>query len=84
MSGSMRTCDVENHKTRSDAVYYTIATDLIATTIDQQHPGATEVASLIQMGTTATRRIDKELISNVLYNRMLDIMETDRPSYGGN
>eukprot|EP00798_Chlamydomonas_sp_ICE-L_P013529 gene13529-19397_t len=63
-SGSMRTCDVVDHKTRSDAVYGTIALDLIGRQIDQADTALTDAVTLIEMRDGATTVFEREPLTN--------------------
>ncbi|KAF0695413.1 Aste57867_13762 [Aphanomyces stellatus] len=84
-SGSMRTCDVENFRTRSDAVFGTIALDLIGQHLDDAASiSGTDVLTLIEMRDGATTVLHREPITNVLFNMVLARMQTAAPRSHGN
>eukprot|EP00798_Chlamydomonas_sp_ICE-L_P013532 gene13532-19402_t len=83
-SGSMRTCDVADHKTRSDAVFGTIALDLIGRQIDHADTALTDAVTLIEMRDYATTMFEREPLTNVLFNKMLRRRNDSTPSSHGN
>ena len=68
----MRTCDVEDFKTRSDAVFGSLALDLLGQQIDRHNAGLTDVVSIIEMGDTSFTSFEREPITNVLFNHVLE------------
>eukprot|EP00798_Chlamydomonas_sp_ICE-L_P029668 gene29668-5083_t len=83
-SGSMRTCDVVDHKTRSDAVFGCIALDLLGRQIDQAGTALTDAVTLIEMRDKATTVFEREPMTNVLFNKMLRQKKEATPSHHGN
>ncbi len=67
----MRTCDVQDFKTRSDAGFASIALDLLGNQIDVNGSALTDAVSLIEMRDAATTVIEREPMTNVLFNKML-------------
>lgn len=85
-SASMRTCDVDNYKTRSDAVFASVAVDYIAHQIDNRHLSNvqyTDVMTLIEMNETSQVIFEREPCTNVLYNKVLFRKEIVRPRSHG-
>ncbi len=80
---SMRTCDVEDHKTRSDAVFGTMALDLLGKQIDQRSLGLTDVVSLIEMSDDAVIVLEREPVTNVLFNKLLQRKKECKPRSHG-
>ena len=86
MSGSMRKSDMNGHKTRARGVYYTIAEDFIASRLHPAELGSlgggevtyTDVVTLIEMRSTATVVFECEPISWQLYNRFIDLHDSNR------
>eukprot|EP00798_Chlamydomonas_sp_ICE-L_P008943 gene8943-12780_t len=68
---SMKKCDVADHKTRSDAVFGTIALDLIGHQIDHADTTLTDAVTLIEMRDYARTVFEREPLTNVLFNKML-------------
>ena len=83
-SGSMRTCDVDNFKTRSDAVYGAVALDIVGNMIDTNQARGTDVLTLIEMKNEANVIYEREPITNILFNMLLERLETNQPSSHGN
>lgn len=83
-SGSMRTCDVDNFKTRSDAAYATIALDFIGSQLDQGDCAYTDVITLVEMSDEAQVVFHMEPITNILYNRVVRRMAEAKPYRAGN
>ena len=86
LSGSMRKSDMNGHKTRAKGVYYTIAEDFIASRLHPAELGSlgggevtyTDVVTLIEMRSTATVVFEFEPISWQLYNRFIDLHDSNR------
>ncbi|KAG1675173.1 hypothetical protein FOA52_003396 [Chlamydomonas sp. UWO 241] len=85
-SGSMRTCDVTDHKTRSDAVFGCVALDLLGRQIDSGActSALTDAVSLIEMRDDATTVFEREPMTNVLFNKILRRKTEAHPSSHGN
>ncbi len=85
-SASMRTNDVPGFGSRFDAVFSTIALDLIGKPLDHGcysgHPQ--DVMTLIEMQDDAQCRFTREPITNVLFNRVVELRNTSRPRSHGN
>ncbi len=69
-SASMRTCDADNYRTRSDAVFASIALDFIAKLIDNEK--VTNVITLIEMRNEADIAFEREPCTKVLYDKIFD------------
>ncbi|CAM9383238.1 unnamed protein product, partial [Chrysoparadoxa australica] len=82
-SGSMRGCDVADFRTRSDAVFGTVALDLLGNLIDLGDVGA-DVLTLIEMRDTSQIVFNREAVTNVLFNKMLKKQREATPSSHGN
>lgn len=85
-SSSMRTCDVDNYKTRSDAVYATMALDYLGKQIDQRHfsnANYTDAMTLIEMHEYSSIIFEREPCTNVLYNKFVDRKSSVKPSGHG-
>ena len=81
----MRKCDVDGYKRRTDAAFAALASDFVATTLRCSFSSNSEVVSLITMsGYSGTVQLVREPISWVLYNQILKLKETLRPSLQGN
>ena len=84
-SRSMRTCDVEDFKTRSDAVFGSMALDLLGRQIDLHQSSLTDVISMVEMvGGTAITVFEREPMTNVLFNKMLTRRRSVQPRGHGN
>ena len=79
----MRTCDVEDFKTRSDAVFGSMALDLLGQQIDSRSPSLSDVVSIVEMGDSALTSFEREPVTNVLYNKVLKRMRAAKPSSHG-
>lgn len=74
-SASMRTCDVDNYKTRSDAVFASVAVDYVGKQIDDRtisNAQYTDVVTVIEMNEYSKIIFEREPCTNVLYNKLLD------------
>lgn len=81
-SASMCTCDVDHHKTRSDAVFATIALDYFGKQIDHRqktNANYTDVVTLIEMSVTSSVVFEREPCTNVLYNKIVERKKTVYP-----
>eukprot|EP00111_Clytia_hemisphaerica_P010941 TCONS_00032060-protein len=85
-SGSMRNADVVAHRSRLDSVRYSIATEFIAKRLDKPSYGITpfDVVTLIEMRDNATVIFEKEPMSWILYNKIVDRAKESSPYYHGN
>ncbi|KAJ3061386.1 hypothetical protein HDU99_005579, partial [Rhizoclosmatium hyalinum] len=87
-SGSMRTSDVTDYRHRrvflSDAVFGTIALDLVGKSLDSGLALPTNALSLIEFADTAVLTIDREPITNVLFNKLIDKRTEAKPRSHGN
>jgi hypothetical protein len=80
-SGSMRKSDINGHRTRAEAVYYAIAEEYLALELDESSIGGlggkltsfTDVVSVIEMRESPTIVLDREPMSWVLYNKIVDL-----------
>lgn len=82
-SGSMRKSDVNDFVNRTQAVFGTIANDYISQNLRSGALNNTDLMSVILMGKIAEIKFEREPISWVLYNRMVDSM-TNRARDPGN
>lgn len=82
-SGSMRAADIDKNVTRSDLVWLTLAVDLIKYGLESNERTATDVLSVVFMKNDATVLIDRQPIDWILFNRLVDIMNTEKPSTHG-
>jgi hypothetical protein len=82
-SASMRTCDVENFKTRSDSVYGHLALEYLTEQIEN---GAsyTDVVSIIEMKDSATLVMHRAPICKFLFNQLVVLQRSAFPSSHGN
>ena len=80
----MRTCDVEDFKTRSDAVFGSMALDLLGKQIDEHSSSLTDVVSLIEMRGDACSVFEREPMTNVFFNKLLKRKKAVTPSHHGN
>eukprot|EP00457_Paulinella_chromatophora_P002415 gb/GEZN01002420.1/.p1 GENE.gb/GEZN01002420.1/~~gb/GEZN01002420.1/.p1 ORF type:complete len:691 (+),score=61.79 gb/GEZN01002420.1/:91-2073(+) len=78
-SASMKTCDVDHFKTRSQAVFGTMALDWVGKQLDFGEAKATDVVSLIEFGDAASVVIEREPLTNVLYNKLAQKRLDARP-----
>ena len=74
MSASMRDSDMNGHRSRFRAVYYSLAEELILPQITGSTGfTGTEVVTLIEMRNEATVVFEAEPLSLVLYNRIVEL-----------
>jgi hypothetical protein len=90
-SGSMKESDVDGHRSRSHAAYYTIATEFIAKRLSSaasdrgdNAAALTDVVSIIEMRDTARVIFKAEPMSWVLHNMIVTHREQHRPCSHGN
>ena len=85
-SGSMKKADVEGHRCRAAAVSYSIATEFIAKRLHNPSAVVTplDVVTVIEMRDAAKIVFEKEPMSWVLYNKIVERSKVSRPSSHGN
>lgn len=86
-SGSMRTCDVNGFRSRSDAAYGTLALDYIAEQLYQQGGGDElfiDAVTIIEMNDTGSLFLHKEPLDWILFNKVLERLSTAKPKSHGN
>lgn len=84
-SGSMKTCDVNCFRSRSDASYGTLALDYIAEQLYQMGDEySVDAVTIIEMKDEGTLFIDKEPLDWILFNRVVDRISTACPQSHGN
>jgi hypothetical protein len=71
-SGSMRSCDVFDTKTRLDAVWLSIALDYVAERLESGGGNEYDVISIVSMGPRANIIIKEHPTTWVLYNRIVN------------
>ena len=72
-SGSMKKADVPGHRTRSRAVFYSIANEVVAAPLLANLVSFTDVVTLIEMRETANVLIDQEPMTWLLFNKFVDL-----------
>lgn len=74
-SGSMKKADVPGHRTRSQAVFYNIANEVVAAPLLANFVSYTDVVTLIEMRETAEVNvlINKEPMTWQLFNKFVDL-----------
>ena len=82
-SGSMRKMDIDEAITRSDLVWLCLAVDIVYNGIKSGERKSTDVLSIIVMKDDAEIIIDRQPFDWILYNKLIDIMNTKKPSTGG-
>ena len=82
-SGSMRKMDIDEAITRSDLVWLCLAVDIVYNGIKSGEKKSTDVLSIIVMKDHAEIIIDRQPFDWILYNKLIDIMNTKKPSTGG-
>jgi hypothetical protein len=83
MSGSMNESDVSNFITRYKAVVSNLASEYIASQLIRHQVKNSDVVTIIRMSTESDVLIEREPVSWVLYNMVLDL-EMKRPKFHGN
>jgi len=83
-SGSMRAADIDKSVTRSDLVWLTLAVDLVKSNLESGERKPSDFLSVIFMKDDATVVIDRQPFDWILFNNLVDIMNTEKPSTGGN
>lgn len=90
LSAIMRKSDMNGHRTRSRAVFYTLAEEFVASRLSSNISSMegfgtshTDVVTLIAMRDTPSILFSKEPISWLLYNQLLRLAENERPSSHG-
>lgn len=83
-SGSMKKCDVNGFKTRSDAAYGSLALDYIAEQLYQQgNEFFVDAVTVIEMNCTGSIVFHKEPLDWILFNKVLHRMKTAQPRSHG-
>ena len=85
-SGSMRKSDVDNFATRSDAAFGAIATEYIGEQIETQissNTQFTDVVTIIEMRDNSYILIEREPVTNFLFNKVLKLKNKARPKSHG-
>ena len=84
-SASMKTCDVNCFRSRSDASYGTLALDYIAQQLYQMADEISmDAVTIIEMHDEGTVFVDKEPLDWILFNKVLDRPSTSKPRSHGN
>ena len=83
MSGSMKYNDVANFISRYDAVVSNLASEYIAAQLIRNQVKNSDVVTIIRMGTESDVLIEREPVSWVLYNMVLDLKRLE-PELPGN
>jgi hypothetical protein len=82
-SGSMRKTDVEGGATRSDAVWLTLALDVVAKQIESGQSTDTDVVSVLAMCSKSVLLIDRQPHDWLLFNRIIDLLRKQEPHFDG-
>ena len=83
-SASMKTCDVNCFRSRSDASYGTLALDYIAEQLHQMGDEfSIDAITIIEMRDEGTVFVDKEPLDWILFNKVLDRPLTSKPRSHG-
>lgn len=83
-SGSMRNTDVAGGASRSDAVWLTLALDVIAKQLSAKQAGSTDVISVVGMNASANVLIDCKPWDWLAFNAVVKLLRTAEPSFDGN
>ena len=84
-SGSMKTCDVNCFRSRSDASFGTLALDYIAEQLYQMGDEVSvDTVTIIEMKDEGTLFVDKDPLDWILFNKILGRMSTACPKSHGN
>jgi hypothetical protein len=82
-SGSMRKSDVNGHQSRARAVYYTLAEEIILPQLEDDSVSHTDLVTIIEFRDEPVKVLDKEPVSWVLYNKLVELSEKeDARSHG--
>jgi len=81
--GSMKKADVPNHRSRSRAVYYTLANDMVLVPLRNNILSYTDVVTIIEMRDDAHVICYMEPVSIYLYNKLVDLTLKDIRDIGG-
>lgn len=82
-SGSMRTCDVENFRTRSNAVFGVLAMNFVAKQRLSGEATDRDTVSLILMRDSAEVVFEREPMGLVLYNKFVGLHDQNTPRSHG-
>jgi hypothetical protein len=80
----MRISDVDNYRSRIDAVYGTIALDFVGAQMDSGQIRGKDVLSLVEMRDSGNILLHREPVTNVLFNKILDLRRKNRAYSHGN
>lgn len=85
-SASMKTCDVNRFRSRSDAAYGTLALDYIAEQLYQQGSDEffVDACTVIEMSDVGSIVVNKEPLDWLLFNKVLDRLSSATPKSHGN
>ena len=86
-SGSMRTCDVNGFRTRSEAAYGCLALDFVAEQLaheDASMVAGIDTVTLIAMNDDATLIFEEEPLDWILFNKLLELKSCSKPRSHGN
>lgn len=86
-SGSMKQSDLLGHRSRLHGVLYTVADVLVASQLHPisagrfggNHVGHTDVVTIVNMSTVATKVFELEPFSWILYNKIVELWGRSRP-----
>lgn len=81
-SGSMNRSDVRGHRSRSRALFYNVANDIIAQPLIKNQVSFTDVLTIIQMRDIGKILIREEPFSWELYNTVVDLANDERRGRG--
>ncbi len=83
-SGSMRKTDVAGGATRSDAVWLTLATDFVASQLENKQAKVTDVVSIVGMNKQGSLLVDRQPTDWILFNRLISLLRSAEPKSDGN
>jgi hypothetical protein len=81
-SGSMRKIDIDKHVTRSDLVWLTLAVS-VANGLKSGDRSSTDVLSVVAMRESGEIVLKYHPFDWILYNHLVDLMQSSKPSNGG-
>lgn len=82
-SGSMRKVDTDNFTMRSDIVWLNLAVSLVAKGLRSGERTDTDMLSVVSMRDDSEVVIRHEPIDWILYNKLVDLLESSMPLLGG-
>jgi hypothetical protein len=83
-SGSMRKTDVQGGASRSDSVWVTLALEFVAKQLNNGTSTPLDVVSVIVMNQESSIVVDRQPMDWLLFNRIIDLLRTQEPSFDGN